>query len=668
MRKIIYNIATTTVIILCLSLIHSCTEDRSIDYDDASTDNITFQLSLNNKSLTKVQEEPGNNDGDFNEQKIKTLDVFFYQGNTLKWKVAAANLTFDEHLNKVIIPIKEEKKGLFKNNTTITYDIIVVANNTAELSAIAEEGDNLQALKDLLFDTPNFIEKGGSEPQEKFVMDGKISKIVNLNDPALGVIHLKRIASKIRLRVLDIDIPGYVLDGQPKARLVHFTNKSTLLADGATFTLTNDDWRSTKYKPLSTDSPVNVGGGRTTAAPFYAYSNNWQTEKEQETYIQMHVPLKGSNNVTNTYSYRLPITPKDLVGEQAKYMNRLDRNFLYDVSVSIHVLGSVEEPPVEVIGSYLIKDWTTQEVLIHVKAAHYLVVSERDVVMPNVESYTLTFNSSVADVVLVPNSLKATYTYVPAGGSEPTTVNVEPSQMPTVRVEPNTASGAITIQSPIPVNYIPKDIEFKITNGELTETVTISQLPVTYFTVTKGVRSYMPGEGTRNRLPSGNTNPYMYMVTSMAPDGDIIWGFPPTDTNGNTVNNEEVSKMVSPKFEMASQFGASLPKTYSSAQTQCRGYTETAEDGTVKGGWRLPTAAEIHYIDVLQQTAPTRYVMEGNYYWSNWSRFPTIRNNRTVYGAYKMGENLPYKNPSQNYGSSATYSSAHTRCIRDIKD
>ena len=169
----------------------------------------------------------------------------------------------------------------------------------------------------------------------------------------------------------------------------------------------------------------------------------------------------------------------------------------------------------------------------------------------------------------------------------------------------------------------------------------------------------------RNELPSNLNNPYMYAITTMAPEGSIIWGFPPTDSQGQTLNNEEVSKMVSPKFEMASQFGASSPISYTAAQTQCRNYTETAVGGIVKSGWRLPTAAEIHFIDNLQQTAPSGAVMTGLYYWSSWNVYPT--SSPTATGAYKMGVNL-YNTQTYSGYSGGSSSSAYTRCIRDIKD
>ena len=645
---------------MLLLSIPSCMEDDCAECNMGNK-NLTIQLSFT-KSGSQYEQtrvtEPSDVDGSFNEQKIETLNAFFYQGNILKWKVSTSDLYYDEVTNVATLAIPTDKEALFNGNTTITYDFYVVANNNADLSTITEGSNNLQMLKNLVFQSPEFVSKGGGTPQTSFVMDGSISKVININDPDLGIIDLKRAASKIRLRVTDVNVPNYVQDGDMQARLVHFTDKSALMQGGALPTPSGSDWNSTASRAVSTTASVGVG--LTTAAPFYAYANNWQTDANRETFIELYVPLRHTDEQeTYNYKYRIPVTPQNLTGAEAQYMNRLDRNYIYDIGVIVRILGSIEEPPVVIEGNYIIKDWSTQEVLVDIKGAHYFVVSERDVVMPNTNNYSLTFNSSVANVTLVPNSLKATYTYIPAGSGTPTTVNVATNQVPTVTVQPNVAAGTITINSPLPVNYIPKDIEFQVTNGSFTETVTVRQLPATYFTTTKGIKSSM-----RNELPSNLNNPYMYAITTMAPEGSIIWGFPPTDSQGQTENSEEVSKMVSPKFEMASQFGASSPITYTAAQTQCRNYTETAEGGTVKTGWRLPTAAEIHFIDNLQQAAPSGAVMTGLYYWSSWSQFPTPTNRK---GAYRMGENL-YNTQTYFGYSDGSYYSAYTRCIRDIKD
>jgi hypothetical protein len=646
------NIQILIAIIASMFLITTaCNRDEAEEFPIADKDSFSINISFGKLSTRALSTEDGDEDGAFNENKINSLDIFFYEGSTLKWKVNS--LTYDEASKKATIPISADKRSLFVDNSK-SYDIYVVANNTADLSTITEGADNLQTLKDIVFQTTSFTTSGGSTPQSSFVMDGMISKVVNINSPDLGTVNLKRAAAKIRLNLVEVDIPGYTLDGNASARLVHFTDKSSLMDEGTPFTPGSSDWKETGYYELSRE----LNNKNTTVTPFYAYENDWSSNGSRETYFELFIPLKeDGTEITQTYKYRVPISPRDLTGDEAQYMKKLQRNFLYDVSVIVKILGSIEELPVEITGNYIIKDWGTQEILVDIKGSHYLVVSERNVTMPNRNSYIVTFNSSIPNVTLVPNSLKASYTYVNASTGQPVTQFITSGpQMPSITV-PNVAAGNITITSAIPINFIPKDIEFQITNGPLTETVTVRQLPATYFTVTKGVQSYMVDRdwlgrdvwGIRYELPSNLNNPYMYAITTLAPAGDLIWGFPPTDSQGQTVNSEEVANMISPRFEMASQFGASLPKSYPLAQEQCRRYTETAEDGTVKSGWRLPTQAEIKFIDELQNNPNNSLglVMTAKWYWDAYSSN----------GAYQMIG-----------GSDGSSNSAYVRCIRDIKN
>ncbi len=673
MKKTVYTLLSSLAAVLLMAIAYSCISGGDVDCDcDTSGSELTFQLSFVDNQTTRqtraAEEEPGNYDGTFNEDKIQTINAFFYQGNTLKWKVTSTELLYDEATNIATLPIPEDKKALFYNNTTVTYDVHIVANNGIDFSSITEGADNLQTLKDLVLQSPEFVTKGGAEAQSNFVMVGKKSQVINLNSPYLGDIDMKRVASKIRLRLVEVILPGLGPNGTPKARLVHFADKSALMEGGTQPTLGTDDWKTTAYRELTVEAPTNVGGGRTTVAPFYAYANNWQADPTRETYIELILPVKQATEpyATADFKYRIPITPQNLTGADAEYMNRLDRNYLYDIALRVKIAGTIEEPLETITGNYTIQDWSTQQVLVYVQASHYLVVSEQNIIMPNTSTYTITFNSSVPNVTLVPGSLKATYTYVPAGGSTPVTQPVAQAQMPTVTVQPNVIAGTIVINSPIPVNYIPKDIEFKITNGQsgMTETIIIKQLPATYFTTQLGVRALGENGQPITSPPGGLQNRHMYAITTLAPSGDIMWGFPPTDANGYTINSYEVSQMVSPKFMMASQFGAVQPMSFANARNRCNSYwEETVINGaTVRyDDWRLPTAAEIKYIDDLQHDTnnPQGVVMHGNYYWSNWSEYPSILNGQTVYGAYKM--KAPQATPS-------TYYNAAIRCIRDIKN
>lgn len=643
MKKRVYPYISLIAVVLMT--VAACTSDVTEEFP-AGTGYFTIGLSTGKLGTRAVSTEAGDADGEFNENKISTLDIFFYEGTMLKWHVSNLDLTYDSGMQKATIPVTSGKRPLFENNTSTTYDVYVVANNTAVLTSIAEGGNNLQALKDIVFQTAGFVSGGGNDPQPSFVMDGMVSKIVNLNTPDLGTVNLKRAASKIRLKLIKVEVPGYTQVGAASARLVHFTDQSVLMDGGVPYS--PETWKNTGDKEVTTTFNGDI---LTTATPFYAYTNDWSANPAKETYIELYVPLKpenGGDDDVQTYKYRVPLTPRGLTGDDAQYMNKLQRNFLYDIGVTVKILGSREEPPVELSGNYTIKNWSTREILVDITGSHYLVVSERHVIMPNREDYTLNFNSSIPDVTLVSGSLKATYTYVSTVTGQPVTVDVSTDQRPTVTVQQNVASGTITISSPIPVNFIPKDIEFKITNEQLTETVTIRQMSATYFMVTKGVSSahYANYQAIVN---AGLNNPYMYAITTLAPAGDIVWGFPPVDANGYTINSAEVANMVSPKFEMASQFGASLPKGYSAGQTQCRDYWEEAEDGTRITGWRLPTEAEIRYIDNLQHNDnnPQGIVMAGRWYWDAYS----------TNGAYQM-----------QGGSDGSSTSAYVRCIRDIKD
>ena len=231
-------------------------------------------------STRALTTEESDNDGSYNEKKIDRLDIFFYQGTTLKWRVN--NLSYDAGTQKTTIPVVATKRALFENNTTTTYDVYVVANNTADLSSITEEENNLQTLKDLVFQTASFVSDGGAVAQSSFVMDGKISQIVNLNTPDLGMVHLKRAASKIRLQLIEVNVPGYVQEGTALARLVHFTDRSVLMDDGTTFVPGSAEWKDTGYKELTKTLSGNIN---TTADPFYTYANDWSSDFTKENYL-----------------------------------------------------------------------------------------------------------------------------------------------------------------------------------------------------------------------------------------------------------------------------------------------------------------------------------------------------------------------------------------------
>ena len=370
-----------TLITAVLIITSACDRDEGEQFPLHESDSFSIDISFGKLSTRALTTEDGDADGTFNENKINSLDIFFYEGSILKWKVN--NPTYDDSSKKATIAIAADKRALFDN--VKSYDIYVVANNTANLSTILEGENNLQTLKNIVFQTTSFESAGGNTPQASFVMDGMISKVVDINSPELGTVNLKRAAAKLRLKLIEVNIPGFTQNGNASASLVHFVDKSSLMDGGTAYAPNSLDWKETGYQLLSEA----INSAYTTETPFYAYENDWNSDNTQETYFELFIPLKEvATDVTKTYKYRVPISPRDLTGDDAQYMKKLQRNFLYEVSVTVKLLGSIEELPVEVEGNYIIKDWGSKEILVDIKGSHYLVVSERHVVMPNTNNYT----------------------------------------------------------------------------------------------------------------------------------------------------------------------------------------------------------------------------------------------------------------------------------------
>lgn len=643
MKKLLYTTIACAVASLMLLSVSSCKREDGVEQPVENS----LVLSVISDEVSTVRAEAG--DDTLNENKIDKLDIFIYDAGILRWHIKPADMTLSG--NSVTVPIKADKEILFHNNTR-AYDVYVIANGGVDFGTIAEGGNNLQALKDLVIRSTGFKTEGGLSAQDAFVMDGMVSKVITKRDADLGLVHLKRAASKIRVRIKEVNVPNHTYIPQTgTVQLKHFTLASALL-DGGVYVPTVFD--ETEARTLT-----RVGREETGLAPFYAYAQDWSGDISSRAYVELLLPLTNSiNGKSHVYRYIIPIAPTNLTGEQAVYNSCLKRNVLYDISVTVNILGSLQEEPVTLSGTYVIRDWSTREVLAEVKASDYLVVSETDVAMPNIEGYKLKFNSSIPNVTLVPGSLKATYTFIAANASTPTTVNVVGDQIPNITVAPGVTAGEITITSKIPTNLVPKDIEFKVTNGPLTETIKVRQTPGIYFTNEKSVRSSQ-FNSYQDMVNSGNglRNAYTYIVTTSASGAkyprtgeELILGYPPVDGEGNTLNDANVAKMVSPKFEMASQFGATVAQGYRDAKRHCNRYWERSEAGVEKRGWRLPTEAELKYIEQLQSLPANLQglLMTGRWYWD----------------AYSGNDAYEFVNNNTS-GSNSTL--AHVRCIRDIK-
>lgn len=627
---------------LILLMVSGCIAERPVACpDDASSAQLSLRLAVQEIRSLRATEA---GDDALNENKIESLQILFYKGGTLFWSVSPAPAADGNYS----IPIPEAQQQGFDGNSM--YNVYVVTNMA--FKAPQQESELAKIV---------VSESVAKLPNAKFVMQGKTSKQINLKTPEgkqLGTVKLRRVASKLRITPT-VQVTGYELGGEIQVKFVGATDRGYLMAEESATGVSAIDYA---YRATQDQQPQ----------LFYSYYSNWSSNPDEAPYYLLTVPLKkeGETTVVNNY-YRVALTPAE---------PHFTANKLYDLKLGIHKLGSTTpEEPVSITGTLSILPWTLCDDQYDLPAANYLEVSEREVHIYNIETYTITYQTSKKPIST--NLLEVSFSYVNGATGEAITEAIPTSsdQYPSVTVVGN----QIRIHSKLPINNVPKKIRFKVRNGitELDKEVIVYQYPSLFVINTIGVESSLRPDGTLAH--SGLNNKAIYRITVQNPPKDMILGFPPKETTNfyrqswgrysvqhsdyTTKRDEETARMVSPSFELASQLGATLPMPYDQIQSgytmydketalcNCATYTESRIVNGVKvtlDDWRLPTEAEIKVIDQLQNdpNSAVNSIMTGPYYWDA----------RNQNGATKMS------NPKA--GFSGTSTKAYARCVRDVKE
>ncbi len=206
-------------------------------------------------------------------------------------------------------------------------------------------------------------------------------------------------------------------------------------------------------------------------------------------------------------------------------------------------------------------------------------------------------------------------------------------------------------------------------NPTYNKTITVTQYPAMYIiseqsTVRQNTNQYQTGYvfinstsyNGANLVNSGNVNTHMFIVTSTVLSSEqlesgTMLGDPRLKTIQNYYNNNDqnwsipaaamdgpnrrltyyypsdpstsAAKIISPKFRVASSYGATLDLDREGAWERCAGYQE---DGYPAGRWRIPTTSEINYITKLSTNGFMDYLFgyrpgspyynSDAYYWS----------------------------------------------------
>ena len=346
--------------------------------------------------------------------------------------------------------------------------------------------------------------------------------------------------------------------------------------------------------------------------PFYAYEHDWRSTSTNETFLRLKLTMRPKEAKADdpwvNYYYRIPVNYRKALGDVTDEMlHKLERNHLYDVLTSIEVLGSLnEDTPVDITSNIAITPWNLIEAVDgELLKAQYLEVYDKYPIMADVDEVSIPYASSLPVDIKIES---VWYEYYDQRGvhyrrefsktesklykingtktEDESKRRTNTSDWDGIVITPSAdylSNGVITIQHPVPVNYIPYHIEFTVKQqgGNLSQVVHALQYPNRYVTGERSQRfrngreQYVDEDGKKTPVyadfryhstigifgtyqgettPSPQINEVNFKITTVVPrEGERIGS--PVDSKGRTKTDHISNQLISPQFIIASQHG-----------------------------------------------------------------------------------------------------------------
>lgn len=644
----------------------------------------TVNLQLRNADL--VATRAITDDDQNNEDLIKSVQCFFSVTDSDVVVYATDLIAVNAQQTKTLkFQIPAEHLSTLFANTATSCDVYVVANCGTKI-----EDNSIAAIK------AKPITLGTGATQESFVMDGKAS--VSISGTTLsGTVNLARAAAKI---VVKANINTSITEGSvtwtPNIAGIQMSYLGSVNGSKISATAADAD-ASTSVTYEQTTGVFTKDNEKTTDAQyvgyqtvaFYSFPVAASANKGE---IDMVIPWKmGETDNVVEYKYQIPV---DIA---------LERNHVYLLEVNVEVLGNVEGA--ELTPSYVIVDWTENAITAGLSRPEYFVVDENNVVLNNVNTYSIGYASSEENVTAVITSItKPDYSEEEIGitsiYSGTGTTTVTPTKGNTERFtitvnKDNNNKGKIVLSHVLNntntstgYDYVPYTIQVKVTSGSFPpEYITYIQYPAMYIEAEKNpggnkITNYGYDKGhvfvygnqsedvsnwyvVRSCEQGGNNNPNMYIITTTSLDAasSFILSDPRTDDyvsgrslgltnqyNSKSLTYYYASKttndnFVAPKFRIASSYGkCGSAIDHDDAVKRCAAYQEY---GYPAGRWRVPTTAEMKYIATISNKGwiPHLFSDNGNY--------------------WTASERVTYNTNGNITESNNTSGSAFVRCVYD---
>lgn len=594
------------ILLFFMLALTGCTKEE-VGNPTGATDGQTVVFSLINQNLNVLSRSTTPGEESLNENRIDRLDVFFFDptGQCLYYPTAS-QMEKDGAMVKISVP-----KNIINMLFGEELKLYVVAN--CDLSRKTLEGKSYQKLIETVHSVSREFNPQTFNAQEHFLMDGILS-VSNLTEERtnLGEVTLSRAASRINIQITGAAVDGYT-PVEAFVRIDNYLDKTTLGQEAPLYATEKTDYKHSDYRPISLP-----GKAQYPTHPFYSYSNNWEYGDSKESYMTIRVKWYKNEGGAEPkeYYYRLPFN--HILPDEDRFC--LKRNYIYTFNVNIGVLGGLDpDNMVDLTPDFEIKDWSTDYIVARLNQYDYLVVSETNVEMHDMDTRSIKYISSQPVSVEIKDVFH--FTYLASGDIREDKIEPGDSRYPVI--EPNEGSSEIDITSPVPANYVPVMISFRVENTKgLYQDVYVIQYPRQYITSQfskledidfqwykdQGRTSFWSNNGNGNDTMH-NFNLYTITTTSLNPGDDFSIGGDLMFDEKNASDWDNIlsvtkkdaasNNMVSPQFIIASQRGiTSIRTAYSSAQVRCAYYMEGPYG---RGTWRMPTVAEMLLISKLQR-------------------------------------------------------------------
>ncbi len=294
-------------------------------------------------------------------------------------------------------------------------------------------------------------------------------------------------------------------------------------------------------------------------------------------------------------------------GFSLDYLGDIESGGSYSLfSNNLYRVVAILDPYAAITLSVEVMDWSSRDIILESTLQHYLTVSEDDITITNISSYTISY---ACDLPISITNISAQATLYDSS-VEPYIYEYSPGESSYPLFDINTFDGTITISSAIPINYLRRYITFTVeSESGLSIDVQMVHYPPIYVTVRASTGCVTP------EWYSGGSNLNLFTINVLvsSSDGSYILG-DPTYGTPYTDSGEEGNRFVSPQFIIASQYGIYPSVSYDVAQQRCLEYGEDI----YRSGWRMPTKAEMLIIDTIQddEMSAIHDLLSGSAYWT----------------------------------------------------